>query len=230
MSETTSTATESGHVVAAAAEMSTECPGAGACAGAGTGGAGGAGAGAGAGVDGAGATAAARTPTRFNFGRVSALDELAHACSRPGYPSKAVTAAQVEEWVVYLRTHGVTRVVSLLGDDEVADWYTQDLDAVMDAAMTDYARTSVFADGAKAVLEAAFQRAHDACEAFVVHCSGGTGRASLGASVWLVWKHGLTPEQAAGAMLAYAKGKPFARRPSAQKNQELHERGCMSRK
>ena len=76
---------------------------------------------------------------RFNFGEASSRDGLAHGALRPGKQANALEApgavgdAEVREWVEFVRARGVRRVLSLLGDDEIA-WYASDLDAAMRAA------------------------------------------------------------------------------------------------
>ena len=104
-------------------------------------------------------------------------------------PSACAPAAE------FVRARGVRRVLSLLGDDEIA-WYASDLDAAMRRDFSRYDRTSVFAPGARDVALAAFDAAREAGEPIVMHCSGGQGRAGIALSLWLVHCHGLTPEDA----------------------------------
>lgn len=121
---------------------------------------------------------------QFNFSRVSSHDGQAFAACRPGFPSKQVTGAEVAAWIAYMKEEkGIKRVLSLLGDDEAAEFYPDmSIDDTMRQAFgpAAYARTSVFKPDALAVISAALKAARDAGDAIVIHCSGGEGRASLG--------------------------------------------------
>lgn len=83
---------------------------------------------------------------RFNFGAASSRDALAYGALRPGKQANAkeepgsVTDAEVAEWVGFMRARGITRVLSLLGDDEVA-WYQSSLDDTMRRSFKSYHRT-----------------------------------------------------------------------------------------
>jgi protein-tyrosine phosphatase len=52
------------------------------------------------------------------------------------------------------------------------------------------------AEGAPDKILGALNAADAAGEKVVIHCSGGSGRTSLGLGLWLAAKHGLSAEQA----------------------------------
>ena len=172
---------------------------------------------------------------RFNFGEASSRDGLAHGALRPGKQANALEApgavgdAEVREWVEFVRARGVRRVLSLLGDDEIA-WYASDLDAAMRRDFSRYDRTSVFAPGARDVALAAFDAAREAGEPIVMHCSGGQGRAGIALSLWLVHCHGLTPEDAVAEVVAVAGAQGTERKPSVEKLKLLLAEGQLPRK
>lgn len=135
-----------------------------------------------------------------NFSRVSDRDELAFGSARPGSPNKQVSEAEVSEWVTFMKSKGVQSVLSLLGDDEKEEYYPGlDVDAIMRSSFGEknYTRTSVFAPDALDKMSDALARARESEQKIVMHCSGGTGRASLALMLWLVDTYGILPEDAA---------------------------------
>lgn len=134
-----------------------------------------------------------------------------------------MTAKEVDEWVEFMKSRGIRRVVSMLSDDELT-WYAGDLDAVMNANF-EYARTSVFVPGALSVLDAAIEGAIEDGQPFVTHCSGGGGRVSIMLSLWLHRKHGLSAEAAAAMIEETAKDAGTRRAPNPSKLVALLEAG-----
>eukprot|EP00123_Amoebidium_parasiticum_P001192 comp12236_c0_seq1/m.7028 comp12236_c0_seq1/g.7028 ORF comp12236_c0_seq1/g.7028 comp12236_c0_seq1/m.7028 type:complete len:184 (-) comp12236_c0_seq1:502-1053(-) len=139
-----------------------------------------------------------------NFSHISPEDEQAFTSCRPGYSPKnefpkAVPNDDVAAWVAFMKEKGVTRVISLLGDDEV-EWYKEPMEQLLEKNGMDptkYSRTSVFSPNARDVILGAMKAADENGEKFVVHCSQGQGRAGMGSALWLVHKYGLSPEEAA---------------------------------
>lgn len=166
-----------------------------------------------------------------NFCRVSARDAEAFGSSRPGFPNKAVTSDEVSAWLTFMRSQGIKRVLSLLGDDEKVDYFPDmDIDAVMTDAFGQgcYVRTSVFVDGARDVMTKALAEAKDKNQPIVVHCSGGEGRAALGMALWLVDRYGLAPEDAAREIEEEtARNEGIARKVNASKLAHLVTNGSM---
>ena len=159
---------------------------------------------------------------RFNFGEASSRGGLAHGALRPGSEATrsrapgAVGDAEVREWVEFVRARGVRRVLSLLGDDEIA-WHGGDLDAAMRRDFSRYDRTSVFAPGARDVALAAFDAAREAGEPIVMHCSGGRARGGSrfrsGSCITTDW----TPGDAVAEVVAVAGAQGTERKPSVEK-------------
>lgn len=139
-------------------------------------------------------------PVSFNFSKVSSRDALAFGSARPGYPNKQVTADQATAWASFMKSQGIKRVLSLLGDDEKADFYPDfDIDSVMasEFGLDNYTRTSVFKQDSREKTSAALRAAREAGDAIVMHCSGGAGRGAMAMGLWLVDGYGLAPEDAA---------------------------------
>ncbi len=93
-----------------------------------------------------------------------------------------------------------------------------------------YTRTSVSADGSADIISAALRAADASGERIVVHCSGGSGRTSLGMGLWLVEKYGLTPEQAAKEIAEHAAIAKVVRSPDSAKLTTLVTRRTLAKK
>jgi hypothetical protein len=76
---------------------------------------------------------------------------------------------------------------------------------------------SVKSPGSADTILAALRAADAAGERVVVHCSGGSGRTSLGMGLWLADKYGLTPEQAAREISEHAAVARVVRSPDSAK-------------
>ena len=178
----------------------------------------------------AAATLRRETALQFNFAAASDLDGLAFGSLRPGKQANsieetsAVTPAEVEEWVVFMKSEGIKHVLSLLGDDEL-EWYQEDLDQAMIAAGFTYTRTSVFQSGALAKMAESLTKAKTANEKIVIHCSGGIGRAAIGLGLWLNQIHGKSPEEAKPLIEAAAEASGTNRKPAPAKLETLLEKG-----
>jgi protein-tyrosine phosphatase len=89
--------------------------------------------------------------------------------------------------------------------------------------------TTVKAAGAADTILAALRAADAAGERVVIHCSGGSGRTSLGIGLWLADKYGLTPEQAAQEIAAHAAAVRVVRNPDIAKLAALIERRTLDK-
>lgn len=167
----------------------------------------------------------------LNFSRVSARDALAFGGARPGFPDKTVDKESVKLWAEAMKSNGITHVLSLLGDDEKADFYDGfDVDEEMNSFFggENYTRTSVFVPGAIDVMRAALERARKAQETIVIHCSGGAGRAALGMGLWLVDGYGIAPQDAAKEIEDQAKAlEGVKRKVNVAKLEWLLKEGTM---
>eukprot|EP00667_Euglena_gracilis_P026480 EG_transcript_31935 len=164
-------------------------------------------------------------------------DELVYGSERPGYSKDnerpgAINSEDVIPWCEFMKAQGVARILSLLGDDEV-QWYRDPIDRTLAAhgfPAEKYTRTSVFADHAADVCLDALQRADAAGERIVVHCSGGSGRGSLGLGLWLMHKYGMSGAEAAAAIAEAATHAGTSRRPDALKLEQLRSTGTLKPK
>lgn len=162
---------------------------------------------------------------RFNFARASFLDGVAHGSLRPGLQSNTgesegcVRDAEVAEWVSYVKSQGITKVVSFLGDDE-AKWYARSVDDQMVEAFgeANYLRQSVHVDGAYAKVLAFVEAARDTATGKILfHCSGGVNRTSMGMGVWLMAAHSQTPVECETRISDAAAAFGTRRKPSWKK-------------
>lgn len=129
-----------------------------------------------------------------------------------------------------MKSNGIKRVLSLLGEDEKVFYKDLDIDEVMIAQFGEgnYTRTSVFREGAKQKISAAFAAAREAQEPIVMHCSGGGGRAALAMGIWLVDTYGVAPEDAANEVQDEADRTPgISRKMKAVKLTHLVVNGSM---
>eukprot|EP01134_Creolimax_fragrantissima_P000036 CFRG0036T1 len=174
----------------------------------------------------------------YNYGAISGRDSLGYACQRPGYSKDnekpgAIKDVDIVGWCEFMKKNDVKHIVSLLGDDE-AEWYATPIDELLEKNgfdLTKYTRTSVFADGARDKIVNGFKHADELGEKFVVHCSGGTGRASVGASLWLMHKYGLTAHEAADEITKSATIQSgVSRSPNPNKAEALMENGNLVKK
>lgn len=168
----------------------------------------------------------------FNFSKVSSRDAIAFGGSRPGFPSKQVSTAEISAWCTFMKGQGIKRVLSLLGDDEKTEFYPGvDIDAAMTAefGQQNYTRTSVFKPESRQLMSTALLAAKEANEAIVIHCSGGEGRAALGMGLWLVDVYGLAPEDAMHDIGAERDRTPGVKRKlNAAKLSHLVTHGTMT--
>jgi Cyclin-dependent kinase inhibitor 3 (CDKN3) len=129
----------------------------------------------------------------FNFGPVSARDNILYTCLRPGYNKKDKDLTyqeqldQMEDWV----QQQITNVIALLDDNELLlrrdapqiylrDLYTNwEIQFLIQPIKGDYAY--------KNIMEYIDNVAKNNGRV-IVHCASGAGRAGLVAAGWLVYK------------------------------------------
>ena len=117
---------------------------------------------------------------------------------------------EVDEWIKFLKTHGIERVVCLLHDEELQNYFSN----VPDGLIKTYEETF----GPEKVLHAPIRdftlcepqrlerivafldNAKKAVDKVVVHCSGGSGRTGHVLACWLVHGRGLDPDAALRAV------------------------------
>ena len=153
----------------------------------------------------------------YNFGPASDEETTVFGAQRPGYPSRQVTAAQVVDWIDFMRTNDIRRVCCLLTNAQMSHYgdlpglYREAFGAprVCWAPIEDFhlCDTLTLHDIILPFLATADQRA----EKTVVHCSAGSGRTGHVLAVWLVYRHGLTDDEALRAVthVADVQRNPF---------------------
>lgn len=165
-----------------------------------------------------------KSDVKYNFGRASELDDIVYGAARPGAVGQRcfdengpkVTPQEVDEWVSYMKSHGIGRVVSLLSDSEVATYKEAPTPALARAFPGGAVLVNAKAPGAVDTLVGELQAAVEAGQKVVVHCWGGGGRTGVALAAWLVRHHKLTPEQAGPTIESYAKAQGASRRVDPQ--------------
>lgn len=110
-------------------------------------------------------------------------------------------------WAAFMRAQGVTKVVVLLGEDELEDLYPEPgLLAAYEAAGFKAFHERARAPGACQRINRLLAAADGAPGAgrVVVHCTGGCHRVGAVLSGWIAHRHGLGPAEAAQLMARYA--------------------------
>ncbi|KAF8065546.1 hypothetical protein HT031_003147 [Scenedesmus sp. PABB004] len=162
-----------------------------------------------------------KAATDFNLAPTAEDEQEVWGAARPGARQQRcyddavavnVTPAEVEEWVGAVKAVGVSRVVSMLSDSELAT-YEQPLPAALAAAFPQgYVNVDAKAPGAAAEIMAALRAARAAGDRVLVHCWGGGGRTGLVQAAWLCAERGFSPEAAAEAVTAYGAARGCSRR------------------
>eukprot|EP00775_Hariotina_reticulata_P009851 gene9851-10010_t len=124
-------------------------------------------------------------------------------------------SSKVAEWVEFMKSAGVQRVVSLLTDSEVktytgeASGATSSMSGLV-SGTADLSPRSYL--GGPAAIIAALKDAKAKGEKVLLHCWGGGGRTGVAQAAWLVMDKGLSPEAAAAAVSEYSQKHGLSRR------------------
>ncbi|KAF5834676.1 hypothetical protein DUNSADRAFT_8558 [Dunaliella salina] len=139
----------------------------------------------------------------YNFGVASDLDQVVHGAARPGANAEdgQPTDAQLDDWVNYMKSKGISRVVGLLSGKEISTYKEPPVESLkkrgMKAMNLDLDTMEKLEASNAAVQE--FEDAAKSGEKVVVHCWGGSGRTGSILAAWLCRKYGLSPEEACNA-------------------------------
>jgi protein-tyrosine phosphatase len=135
----------------------------------------------------------------FKFTPARASGDVICGARRPGYPDELVGQSQVDDWIAYMKEHGIRRVCCLLSSAHL-DFYEPGLldqyrnafdeDRVLSAPVEDYHLCDQSTLDSK-ILPFLIE-ADKAGEPTVVHCSGGSGRTGHVLAAWLVRRRGLS--------------------------------------
>ena len=155
-------------------------------------------------------TRAPMTAPHFNFSPASVTETLVFGACRPGYPAKSVARREVDEWVAFMKSQAIKRVVCLLSRSQLRHY--DDLLGTHRAAfgqgqvcwapVEDYSLPdpSLLTETILPFL----RQSLSAEEPPVVHCSAGVGRTGFVLAAYLVGFQGFSNH---GAIRAVAKGR-----------------------
>jgi len=141
-------------------------------------------------------------PSQFNFSAASSDEAFIFGASRPGYPSRRVSHEIVDEWMRFMQTAGIERVVCLLDDSQLSNY--DDLLSkyraffgpakVLWAPVPDYQLPPL-----GQVLDTILPFVREALQAnekTVIHCSAGCGRTGFMLAACLVALRGMSNAEA----------------------------------
>lgn len=140
----------------------------------------------------------------FNFGPASPIEQIVFGAERPGYDSKYVALAEVQEWIAFMKQQGMKRICCLLPENQLK--YYDDInllklyckefgqDNICWADIEDFHLCDI--DNLKEIIIPFLKESGIKGEKVVVHCSGGSGRTGHVLAAWLVYRHGFSINQA----------------------------------
>lgn len=161
--------------------------------------------------------------TPHNFGRASPLDSVMHSAERPGNPPEKdgiVGTAEVQEWIDFIKGQGVTNVIALLEEKELAIYEEPGLQKMMSDNGMKWHRIGMGSDGAPKEILTLIEEAEARGEKVVTHCTGGIGRCGRACAAWLVHRYDLSPEVATLIVLDQAHKSGVQRLGHSEKLRE----------
>ena len=144
-------------------------------------------------------------------------DNVLYTACRPGDPpgkTDAISNESVEEWINFMKEQGVQKVISLLDENEYAN-YDMDLRKQYEDGGLEYLCQEMRQEGASASINQYINQAASNGEKVVAHCTGGIGRAGRVAAGWLVHRYGLSPTEATEETLSVASKADVIRKGDA---------------
>ena len=140
---------------------------------------------------------------RFRFAPAAPDEQTVFGAERPGYSEESVASYAVNEWIDFMREHGIRRVCCLLPQAQL-NFYKEDLldsyaksfgaDNVCHVPVTDLHLVS--ASDLEAKILPFLRESEHRRLPVVVHCSGGSGRTGHVLAAWLSRERHLLPEDA----------------------------------
>lgn len=141
----------------------------------------------------------------FGFGPSSREDEFVFGAQRPGFPDKFVQKQVVDNWMDYMKKQGISRIVCLLSEEELAYYPTLPggllglyaevfgPDDVLWAPTLDRRLCSGEAlEHICYFLRAGMLNGKKT----VVHCSAGQGRTGQVLAAWLIYNYSISERKA----------------------------------
>ena len=140
---------------------------------------------------------------RFKFAPAGPDEQTVFGAERPGYSAESVAPHAVEEWIDFMRAHGIRRVCCLLPPTQLA-FYTDDLidsytkafgtDNICHVPVTDLHLAS--GNDLETIVLPFLRDSDQRGLPVVVHCSGGSGRTGHVLAAWLARERHLSAEDA----------------------------------
>jgi protein-tyrosine phosphatase len=140
---------------------------------------------------------------KFGYGPAFADERIVFGAQRPGYPSHRVNDDDIAEWIDCMQGDGIKCVCCLLTPDQLG-FYGNGLLNTYLAAFGQQRVSSIpiedFHLCSPTLLRERIlpflEKSDIKGEKVVVHCSGGSGRTGLVLAGWLVFRHGLSVDEA----------------------------------
>jgi protein-tyrosine phosphatase len=137
--------------------------------------------------------------TLFNFGPASARDEIVFTCARPGgdpQGGQKIPESAAEEWIKFMKSKGIRRVLVLLEDEELVAYEEPGLLQWYHDHGFQVHRNPMGLEGSSQNAEKILKEAEAANEKIVAHCTHGMGRSGRIAAGWLAMRYGLSAQEA----------------------------------
>jgi protein-tyrosine phosphatase len=139
------------------------------------------------------------TETLHNFGPASPLDSILFSAERPGNPlakDGRVKTEQVDDWINFIRSKGITNVIALLDESELGIYEAPGLLKMYEQAGMKCYLKPMGKEGASENILATIDQVEQRGEKVVTHCTGGSGRCGRVAAAWVSHRYKLAPEVA----------------------------------
>lgn len=146
--------------------------------------------------------------SEFNFGSACVGEECVFGAERPGYPLRDVGDEEIYVWLRFMEEQGIDRVLCLLTEQEVKEYYRSDLlgiygtcfglGNVFHCPVQDYGLVS-----SAQFFEKVLPFINESCEdgqKVLVHCSGGSGRTGHVLVLWLIVQRNYQVREAVDAV------------------------------
>jgi hypothetical protein len=143
-----------------------------------------------------------KTDIPHNFGPCSTnRDQILFTCQCPGTNPKekrkgVVPKEEVDEWLVFMKSQGITDVLVLMDENELEIYEDPGLLELYKAGGIEPHLTPMGPEGAYDQIMGIIKDIEARNGKAVTHCTGGTGRAGRVAAAWLATRYELTPVEA----------------------------------
>lgn len=152
----------------------------------------------------------------YRFGPAYPQEKIVFGASRPGYPARQVSQHEVQVWLQFMQSKGISRLVCLLPESQLCYYAEELLGSYISAFGAGNVLHSPIEDFHVATLGAlqrimAFLKDTETCDGkVVVHCSGGIGRTGHVLAAWLIHGRILPVQDAIGMTINGDPGRdPF---------------------